>query len=78
MWHWKARAAARSWNSTSPCRIADRSGWSHGGSGPHSPFCGSGLAREDGGTFNINVSETPLSRASPLSQGQGPSRRWRL
>ncbi|AXP04969.1 hypothetical protein DZG01_19100 [Pseudomonas fluorescens] len=30
--------------------------------------CGSGLAREDGGTFNIDVADPPLSRASPLPQ----------
>ena len=31
--------------------------------------CGSGLARDYGGTFNINVSARSLSRASPLPQG---------
>ncbi|TNF84731.1 hypothetical protein FGE05_05855 [Pseudomonas sp. ICMP22404] len=30
---------------------------------------GAGLARDDGGTFNISVTDTPLSRASPLPQG---------
>ena len=30
---------------------------------------GSEPAREDVGTFNINVPDTPLSRASPLPQG---------
>ncbi|AUM71207.1 hypothetical protein C0J56_21710 [Pseudomonas fluorescens] len=78
MWHWKARAVARSWNSISPCRIADRSGWSHGGSGPYSPFCGSGLARESGVSDTLILNVPPSSRASPLPQGPGPSRRWRL
>jgi len=27
--------------------------------------CGSGLAREDGGTSSIDVTDKPLSRASP-------------
>ncbi|MGZ9737471.1 urea carboxylase [Pseudomonas sp. GNP012] len=31
--------------------------------------CGSGLAREKGASVNIDVSEAPLSRASPLPQG---------
>ncbi|VVO72073.1 D-alanine--D-alanine ligase [Pseudomonas fluorescens] len=31
--------------------------------------CGSGLAREEGVSVNIDVSEAPLSRASPLPQG---------
>ncbi|BBP64716.1 hypothetical protein PHLH5_22570 [Pseudomonas sp. Cab53] len=31
-----------------------------------SKTCGSGLAREDGGTFSIFMAGTPLSRASPL------------
>ncbi|MFS2201266.1 urea carboxylase [Pseudomonas sp. Pseusp3] len=31
--------------------------------------CGSGLAREEGVSVNIDVSEVPLSRASPLPQG---------
>ncbi|MFJ4544521.1 hypothetical protein ACIP1X_13035, partial [Pseudomonas sp. NPDC088885] len=29
---------------------------------------GAGLAREEAGTFNINVAHSPLSRASPLPQ----------
>ncbi|RBL70787.1 hypothetical protein C3E98_013085 [Pseudomonas sp. MWU13-2625] len=31
--------------------------------------CGSGLARESGGSFNFDAAETTLSRASPLPQG---------
>jgi hypothetical protein len=31
--------------------------------------CGSELARDGGSTFNINVTEKPLSRASSLPQG---------
>ncbi|MCE6979771.1 hypothetical protein EI534_20790 [Pseudomonas frederiksbergensis] len=31
--------------------------------------CGSGLARECNLTFNIAVTDPPLSRASPLPQG---------
>ncbi|POA40612.1 hypothetical protein C1894_17730 [Pseudomonas sp. FW305-3-2-15-E-TSA2] len=33
-------------------------------------FGGSGLAREGVGTFRISMSDTPLSRASPLLQGR--------
>jgi hypothetical protein len=29
---------------------------------------GSGLAREGGGTFSVELTDTPLSRASPLPQ----------
>jgi hypothetical protein len=32
-------------------------------------FCGSELAREGGGTSSIDVTDIPLSRASPLPQG---------
>jgi hypothetical protein len=31
--------------------------------------CGSGLARDDGGRSGIDVTDVPLSRASPLTQG---------
>ncbi|POA22935.1 hypothetical protein C1895_22610 [Pseudomonas sp. FW305-3-2-15-E-TSA4] len=37
---------------------------------PHTGFpCGSGLARECVGSVNSSFNDTPLSRASPLPQG---------
>jgi len=46
-----------------------------------SKTCGSGLAREDGGTSNICMTDTPLSRASPLPHvsplGMWEQARWR-
>jgi len=35
----------------------------------HIAPCGSGLARDDGGTSGVDVTDWTLSRASPLQQG---------